>query len=345
MPFSPVISIVVPMRNEARNVGALMQRLRSTLDQLRVRAEVICIDDGSLDDTLVALKLARATDRRIKIVSLSRNFGKETALAAGLRYARGQAAILMDADLQHPPELVAELVAKWREGYEMVYAQRRDRASETVGRRWLARAFYRVFGIISRTALPHGAGDFRLLDRKVINALNQFDERTRFTKGLYSWVGFRQIGVPYHVVTREGDGSRWSLLSLWRFAVDGITSFSTLPLRVWSYLGILVSFGAAALGSYILLETLIYGSDVPGYASLIVTILFLSGVQLVGLGVMGEYIGRIFDEVKRRPLYLVREELGFQPGDQTSGPGPQGREIRLAAIGGTRLDGPDGLGL
>jgi glycosyltransferase involved in cell wall biosynthesis len=243
----------------------------------------------------------------------------------------------MDADLQHPPELIESFLERWREGYEMVYAQRRDRRGESAVRRWLSAGFYRLFALVSQTDLPPGAGDFRLLDRRVVDALNAIEERTRFTKGLYSWVGFRQIGVPFDVPERNGGRSRFSLLSLWRLAVDGITAFSTIPLRVWSYLGLLVSAIALGYGSYILVRTLLYGADLPGYPSLMVAIMLLSGVQLVGLGVMGEYVGRIFAEVKRRPLYLVRETIGLA---EVAEPRPAGAELRLAAVGGSRVAVP-----
>lgn len=307
----PTLSIVVPMRNEARNIVQLVARLGATLDRVSETAEIVCVDDGSTDETLAALKLARVNEPRLRIVSFSRNFGKETALAAGLRYATGAAVVMMDADLQHPPELLAEFIARWREGYQMVYAQRLDRANEGLRRRTLARVFYRLFDWLSQTRLPEGAGDFRLLDRKVVDALNQIDERTRFTKGLYSWVGFRQIGIPYEVSERTEGVSAWSFLSLWRFAVDGITSFSTLPLRVWSYLGIFFASLSILYGLYEAVRTMIFGIDVPGYPSLFVAVMFLSGLQLLGLGVMGEYIGRIFAEVKHRPLFLVAEAVGF----------------------------------
>ncbi len=210
------LTLIVPMRNEARNLGALLDRVRPVLDRLGLPAEVICVDDGSTDGTAQMLKLAHAVDPRIKAISLSRNFGKEVALAAGLHEARGRAAVLMDADLQHPPELIERFVALWREGWEVVYAQRRDRQADGPLRRWLSTAFYRLFALVGQTELPPGAGDFRLLDRKVIDALNAMEERTRFTKGLYSWVGFRQIGVPYDVPERAGGGSRFSLLGATR---------------------------------------------------------------------------------------------------------------------------------
>ena len=337
MSGTPTLSIVVPMRNEAENIGPLHERLRAVLDRLGEPAEIVCVDDGSTDATLDMLRLVRAVDPRVKIVSLSRNFGKEVAIAAGLRYARGDAVVLMDADLQHPPELIERFVELWRQGFEMVFAQRTDRRLDGPIRRWLSKAFYRLFALLSQTDLPPGAGDFRLMDRKVVDALNLLEERTRFTKGLYSWVGFKQIGVPYEVAERAEGGSRFDLLALWRLAVDGITAFSTIPLRVWSYLGLLVSAVALGYGAFIVVRTLLYGADLPGYPSLIVAIMLLSGVQLVGLGVMGEYVGRIFAEVKQRPLFLVRETVGF---DERAAPRPSGAVIRARGIGVDPIDGP-----
>ncbi len=317
MPDRPTLSVVVPMRNEAANLVRLHERLRAVLDALGEPAEIVCVDDGSTDDTLDGVRRLRAVDPRVKILSLSRNFGKELAIAAGLRHASGRAVVLMDADLQHPPELIPRFFELWRQGFEMVYAQRVDRRLDRPLRRWLSQGFYRLFALLSRTDLPPGAGDFRLMDRKVVDALDQLEERTRFTKGLYSWVGFRQIGVPYEVAERAAGASRFDLLALWRLAVDGITAFSTIPLRVWSYLGLFVSLVALAYGGYIVVRTVLFGTDLPGYPSLIVAIMLLSGVQLIGLGVMGEYVGRIFAEVKRRPLYLVREAIGFDPEQET----------------------------
>lgn len=311
--MSPVLSVVVPMRNEARSVGPLLARLGKVLDAIGEPAEIVVIDDGSTDGTADLLKAARATEPRLKIVAFSRNFGKEVALAAGLRYARGRAVVLMDGDLQHPPELIEELVARWRTGWQMVYAVRTDRKNEGRRRRMAAKLFYATFARLSSTDLPRGGGDFRLLDRRVVDALNMLPERTRFTKGLYAWIGFKQTSVPYHVAERHAGSSGWSFRSLWRFALDGIVSFSTLPLRVWTYIGLLISVAAIGYATFVLVSTLIWGVDVPGYPSLIVAIMFFAGVQLISLGIIGEYIGRVFTEVKRRPLYIVAEEVGFAP--------------------------------
>ena len=308
----PRLSIIVPMRNEAGNIAALVSRLSSVLSRLQGGSEIIAVDDGSTDDTLATLQAVHTVEPRLKIVSFSRNFGKEVALAAGLRYARGDAVILMDADLQHPPELIPEFVRAWQGGHQMVFGIRRDRRSEGRLRRWAARAFYALFARVSTTELPRGGGDFRLLDRRVVDAMNAMPERTRFTKGLYAWLGFKQLAVPYDVPPRAEGRSAWSLRGLWRFAVDGVVSFSTLPLRVWSYVGAAISCFAIAYALYLALRTLLFGVDVPGYPSLMVAVMFFSGVQLLSLGIIGEYVGRIFTEVKRRPLYVVATEVGFE---------------------------------
>lgn len=305
------LSVVVPMHNEGANIEPLVARLGPVLDRLGMSAEVICVDDGSRDDTVERLKALRARERRLKIVRFSRNFGKEVALAAGFTYARGDAVVLMDADLQHPPELIETFVERWRAGYEMVYGVRHRWQGRSRLRRLSSRLFYRLFAVVAKTDLPPGAGDFRLLDRRVVDALNACPERSRFTNGLYAWVGFRHTGVPFDVGERANGLTRFSLYRLWRFAVDAITSFSMVPLRISAYLGTIVSLFALSYGAFIVVRTLISGIDVPGYASLITAITFFSGVQLLSLGVIGEYLGRVFTEVKRRPLFVVADEIGF----------------------------------
>jgi polyisoprenyl-phosphate glycosyltransferase len=314
------LSVVIPMRNEQWNIGPLLARLRPVLDRLGIPAEILCVDDGSQDGTLATLKEYRAGEQRLKIIRLSRNFGKEVALAAGLEHASGDVVVLMDADLQHPPELIEAFVARWREGYEMVYGVRRPWSGRSRRRTLASRLFYRLFSILASSDLPRGAGDFRLLDRRVVDALNACTERSRFNNGLYAWLGFRHVGVPFEVSDRASGRSGWSVFALWRFAIDAITSFSTMPLRIWSYLGVLVSALALSYGAFIVLHTLIVGRDVPGYASLFAAITFFSGVQLISLGVIGEYLGRVFVEVKRRPLFVIAETVGF-----ASERSPQGR--------------------
>jgi glycosyltransferase involved in cell wall biosynthesis len=289
-----------------------LHRLYPVLGQLGLSYEIICVDDGSSDSTFDTLVHERQFDQRLKIVRLARNFGKETALTCGLHLAKGSAAITMDSDLQHPPELIPALIKKWREGFEIVYATRSNRDTDSKMRRLYSRAFYAIFRKIADIKMPEGAGDFCLFDRKAINAINAMPERNRFMKGLTAWVGFKQGTVPFDVAPRDSGVTHWSFFRLVRFAFDGLSAFSTLPLRIWTWCGALVSIAAIAYGVYLILDTLIYGISVPGFASLMVGILFLGGLQLLSLGIMGEYMARIFTEVKARPLYFVSERVGFE---------------------------------
>ena len=306
---TPELSVVVPVFNEAGNIEALLARLTPVLERVVASHEIIFIDDGSSDETMTTLRKVHAQDRRRRAISFSRNFGKEIAIAAGLDYARGRAVVIIDADLQHPPELIEQFVARWREGYKNVYGSRVDRSGDSALRRMLTRRFYSIFEQFGETGLPDGAGDFRLLDRQAVEALKNMGERARFSKGLYAWIGFKSIGVPFDVAERHTGISKYSYRKLTRFALDGLMSFSTLPLKVWTYVGVFVSLFSLLAAVYYIVQTLTRGVDVPGYASLIVSIMFFAGVQLLTLGIMGEYIGRIFAEVKRRPLYLVAERL------------------------------------
>jgi glycosyltransferase involved in cell wall biosynthesis len=305
------LSIVVPAFNEGRNIETLTQRLAPILDGLVTSWEIVFVDDGSRDDTLKRIRALAAKDRRIRAVSFSRNFGKEIAIAAGLDHAGGRAVVIMDADLQHPPEVIPEFVAHWRQGLSVVYGVRMDREGDGLVRRKLTESFYRLFAAAGETPLPPGAGDFRLLDRKAVDALRAMGERARFSKGLYAWIGFPSVGVPFMVADRAEGVSKFTFRRLFTFAFDGITSFSTLPLRVWTWVGVTISFFAILAALFYFVRTAIMGIDVPGYASLIVSVMFFSGVQLISLGVIGEYVGRIFAEVKRRPLYIVGESVGF----------------------------------
>ena len=307
----PVLSMVVPVFNEADNLRPLIERLIPVLEGCVESFEIIIVDDGSSDATLAVSRALNAQDKRIEAVAFSRNFGKEIAIAAGLDHARGDAAIIIDADLQHPPEVIPEFIAQWREGYQNVYGTRKDRETDSTIRRVLSIRFYELFDRFGEMALPRGAGDFRLLDRQAINALLRMRERARFSKGLYAWIGFKSIGVPFEVAERAAGESKFSYRKLTRFALDGLMSFSTVPLKVWTWFGVVISFFALTMAAYFLTRTAIEGTDVPGYASLIVSVMFFSGVQMLSLGVLGEYVGRIFAEVKRRPLYLVAERIGF----------------------------------
>lgn len=308
----PEISVAVPVYNEAQNLGPLVARLTAALASTVRSFEVVFVDDGSTDATLETLRALNAADPRVKAVSFSRNFGKEIAIAAGLDFARGTAVVLMDADLQHPPEVIPEFIAKWREGYLNVYGVRRDRAGDPKLRSLLTNLFYGLFDRFGETPLPRGAGDFRLLDRQAIDALSRMRERARFSKGLFAWIGFKSIGVPFQVEERAAGRSKFSYGKLIRFALDGLMSFSSAPLKIWAYVGMGVSAFALAMAGYYFWRTIIYGVDVPGYASLIVSIAFFGGMQLFSLGVLGEYIALIFAEVKGRPLYLVAERLGVE---------------------------------
>ncbi len=306
------ISVVVPAYNEEPNLEYLLERLELVLTNLKASYEIVFVNDGSQDNTLKHLIEYHYHNPAIKIIDLSRNFGKEIALTAGLKYAKGAAVIPIDADLQDPPELIAELVAKWREGYDVVYATRRSREGESWLKRLTALMFYRTICQMSKVSIPANTGDFRLLDRKVVDAIAQMPERTRFMKGMFAWVGFKQTSILFDRRPRFGGQTSWNYWKLWNFALDGIASFSSFPLKVWSYLGLVISFFALLYAVVLLILTLITGNDVPGYASLIISILFLGGIQLISLGILGEYLGRIYQEVKQRPLYFVRETYGFE---------------------------------
>ncbi|GEO15628.1 glycosyl transferase family 2 [Microvirga aerophila] len=307
---SPKLSVVIPVHNESANIAPLCERLLPVLNRITSIWEIIFVDDGSQDDTLLRVRDMSLREPRIGAVSLSRNFGKEIAIAAGLDHTRGDAVVIMDADLQHPPEMIEAFVERWNAGYEMVYGQRTDRSDETRVKRGFAHLFYRLFSRFGEIDLPEGAGDFRLIDRKGVEVLRTLGEKARFSKGLYAWVGFKGTGVPFVVEERRFGDTKWSFRKLFRFAFDGIAAFSTAPLRVWTYLGFVISFLSIATALYFAIRTLLFGTDLPGFPSLIVSVMFFSGIQLMSLGIIGEYVGRIFAEVKRRPLYVVAERIG-----------------------------------
>jgi glycosyltransferase involved in cell wall biosynthesis len=306
------LSIILPFHNESVGLRNLFRRLYPVLGATGLSYEIICIDDGSSDATFQTLTHEREFDQRVKIVRFARNFGKEAALTCGLQMAHGKIAVTMDSDLQHPPEIIPDLIAKWQEGFELIYATRISRDTDSKLRQWFSRAFYAVFRTIADIKMPEGAGDFCLFDRKAIDAINAMPERNRFMKGLTAWVGFRQGTVPFTVEARESGATHWNFFRLVRFAFDGLSAFSTLPLRIWTWWGAAVSFGAMAYAIYLIIDTLVFGIDVPGYASIMVGILFLGGLQLLSLGVIGEYMARIFTEVKARPLYFVADRVGFE---------------------------------
>jgi len=309
---SPVLSIIVPMFNEADNVDELLNRLVSVASEIDPQYEIILIDDGSRDAT--AMRIVEATEQngQIKCLVLSRNFGKEATLNAGLSHASGQAVIQIDADLQHPPEIIRTFYAEWKNGAELVYGQRTSRDGEGAARSFMTRSFYRLFAAVSDVKLMKGLGDFLLMDRKVVEALLSLPERERFTKGLYAWVGFKRVAVPFEVAPRAQGQSAWSILRLYLFALGAITSFSTVPLKIWTYIGLCLALPSFAYGGFIFAKTAIFGVDVPGYASLMVAVCFFSGIQLLGLGIIGDYMGRVLQEVKQRPLYLISTKHGFE---------------------------------
>jgi len=307
----PTLSVVVPMYNEQSAIEAFFKRVQQTLQAVTPSYEIICVDDGSRDRTLAQLREKAAADDRIKVVNLSRNFGKEVALSAGLDYATGAAVIPMDADLQDPPEIIPVMVAKWRAGAKLVLAKRRDRSSDSWLKRLTANGAYWLFSKLTHPRIPQNVGDFRLMDREVVDAIKLMSERSRFMKGLFAWVGYDAEIVEYDRETRSAGETKWNYWKLWNFALDGIASFTSLPLRIWSYVGFGVSFLAMAYLAFIMIRSLLFGLDVPGYASLMSVILFFNGISLIGIGVIGEYMARIFTEVKARPLYIVSETIGF----------------------------------
>lgn len=306
------LSIVVPMWNESAMLDSFFARIVPVLEGVTRRWEILCVDDGSTDDTYARLQAHRETEPRVRLLRLSRNFGKENALSAGLDFAAGAAVIPMDADLQDPPELVPDMVAKWREGYDVVLARRSSRDGEGWVKQATARGFYRLIGRLSQVEIPENVGDFRLMDRRVVEALAALPERSRFMKGVFAWLGFRTAVIDYARAARAAGTVKQNWPRLFGLAIDGIVSFSAAPLKVWSYLGFAIAAFAGLYGVAIILMTLFYGIDVPGYASLLVVTLFFNGLVLLGLGVMGEYLARIFIEVKRRPVYVISDHDGVE---------------------------------
>lgn len=303
----PLISIVAPFYNEEEAIEAFHEGLTAVTDKIPdVDFEVICVNDGSRDSTISGLLALADRDPRVHVIDLSRNFGKEAALTAGLDASNGDAVIPIDADLQDPPELIPEMIERWNEGFEVVIARRVDRQADAYLKRRTAELFYRFHNSISDIEIPENVGDFRLMDRVVVDALKQLPERRRFMKGLFAWVGFKTTTVEYSRPARVAGSSKFTGWKLWNFALEGITSFSTIPLRMWTYIGGTLALLATGYGVFIVLRTLLFGVDVPGYASLLAAILFLGGVQLIGIGVVGEYVGRIYVESKQRPIYISR---------------------------------------
>ena len=302
------ISIVCPFFNEENMVDLFMKEITAVVNELNKPFEVVCVNDGSTDNTLAKLLQAKEDYPNMKIINFSRNFGKEAALTAGLDYAKGEMIIPIDADLQDPPELIKDFISYWEKGYDVVVAKRVDRSTDSIAKKITAQLFYKFHNKIAQTKIPDNVGDYRLITRKVLNAMQELRENQRFMKGIFAWVGFKTATVEYKRDNRKAGKTSFNGWKLWNFALDGITSFSNIPLRIWLYIGTLISFLTFLYGSFIILRTLILGVDVPGYASLLTVILFLGGIQLIGIGALGEYIGRIYMESKRRPLYIVEDE-------------------------------------
>jgi glycosyltransferase involved in cell wall biosynthesis len=312
----PLISVIVPVKDEEDAIQPFLARMGPVLDGLRdtngdgVLWEILFVDDGSSDATLAAIMAANRVDPRVVAISLSRNFGKEAALSAGLDHARGQTVVPIDVDLQDPPEVIGAMLDEWRAGNDVVFGVRRNRMTDSLPKRLTADLYYRAHNWLSEDKIPEHAGDFRLLDRKVVEVIRAMPERNRFMKGLFSWGGFRQAAVYYDRAERHVGRTKFNYLKLWKLAVDGITSASTAPLRVWSYIGFVIAAIAMLYALFLIGRVVLYGIDVAGYASMMVAVLFLGGVQLMSLGILGEYVGRILVETKRRPIYIVREKIG-----------------------------------
>jgi glycosyltransferase involved in cell wall biosynthesis len=303
------ISVVTPAYNEGEGLTEFHSRVTAVLTKLGLSYEIVYVNDGSRDDTLAVMHRLKGADTAVSIVNLSRNFGKEIALTAGLDHARGKAIVVIDADLQDPPEVIVPLVEKWREGFDMVYARRLRRDGETALKKSTAAAFYRLIHKVGPVQLPKDTGDFRLMTRRVVESVRSMRESHRFMKGLFAWVGYPTAEVTYVRDPRFAGGSKWNYWKLWNLALEGITSFTVFPLKVATYVGMAVATCAFLYGAFIMIRTITQGVDVPGYASLLVVTLFLGGLQLLALGVIGEYLGRTFNEVKGRPLYFVADYL------------------------------------
>lgn len=325
------ISLIIPVHNEEEAIVPFLQAVQETLDPLRedgLLFEFIFINDGSRDRTLDRLTEAQHDEPRIRIIDLSRNFGKEAAMTAGLDACQSDAAIPIDVDLQDPPSVIPVLIAKWREGYDVVLAKRADRSSDGFLKRHTASMFYQLHNLIASQEIPPNVGDFRLVDRQVIDALRQLPERRRFMKGLFAWVGFKTAVVEYVREPRVAGHSKFSGWRLWNFALEGITSFSSVPLEIWTYVGASISLVSFGYGLLTISKTLYFGVEVPGYASLLVSMLFLGGIQLIGIGILGQYLGRVYAEIKQRPIYIVRRDLAAETPDNLVSIGPRVRRRR-----------------
>jgi len=302
----PTLSVVVPVRNEEAVLAEFHRRLGAVLDGVACATEIVYVDDGSDDRSGLLLAELRRSDPRVAVIDLSRNFGKENAMSAGLDFAQGDAVIVIDADLQDPPELIPDLLRAWQAGHDVVLMRRRHRAEDSLVKRGITRVFYRTLNRMSPTDIPLDVGDFRLLSRRAVEAVRRFPERSRFMKGLFAWVGFDTTVIEYDRAGRHAGKTKYNYWRLWNFALEGITSFSVIPLKVASYVGVATASLAFAMAAFFIVKTLVYGDPVQGFPTLVVIVLFLGGLQLMALGIIGEYLARMFIEVKQRPLYLVQ---------------------------------------
>jgi len=305
---NPFLSIVVPCYNEETVIDIFLNKIFSVLAYINKDFEILFVNDGSRDNTLAVLKEKSKEYDNVRVINLSRNFGKEAALTAGLDASYGEVVVPIDVDLQDPPELILEFIKKYEEGYDVVVGKRIDRTTDSFAKRVSAEFFYKIHNKISDIEIPHNVGDYRLMSRRVVDELKKLPESQRFMKGLFAWLGFKTAIVEYKRDERIAGDSSFNGWKLWNFALDGITSFSTAPLRVWLYIGLVLAFISFFYGSWIILKTLIFGVDSPGYASIITVVLFLGGIQLMGIGILGEYIGRIYVESKNRPIYIIENE-------------------------------------
>lgn len=310
-----LLSIIIPFHNEQEVISECQQRISEAVKAIDMQVEMLYVNDGSKDDTLAILVALMQLDERIKIIDLSRNFGKEVAMTAGLDEAQGDAVIVIDADLQDPPELIAEMVKTWREGFDVVYAKRIERKGESFVKRFTARLFYKLINKISDHEIPENVGDFRLMSRQAVDALNQVRERKRFMKGLFTWIGFPQTAIEYSRDPRLAGKTNWNYKKLTKFAIEGISSFTQEPLRLATYAGFITAFGAFVLGLFYIIKTLAFGEVIQGFPTLITVILFFSGVQLLSIGILGEYIGHMFIESKQRPLYFIKKTYSAKKND------------------------------
>lgn len=305
-----LVSVVIPAYNEAEVLPEFHERISKVLNSMAMDAEILYVNDGSTDDTLKIMHGLRQSDQRVSILDLSRNFGKEAAMTAGLDHASGDAVVLIDADLQHPPELIPELVKHWIDGYDVVYTTNVDRSGETIVKKFITHSFYRLMKMFGRVDIPMNAGDYRLLSRRAVDSLTQLREQHRYMKGLFAWIGYPQKDVPYQPDPRFAGNTKWGYLDLWYLALEAITSFTVTPLKIATYLGLASAFIAFIYGAITVYQKLVYGNPVAGYPSLLVAVLFLGGIQLLTIGIIGEYLGRIFNETKQRPLYFLK---GYEP--------------------------------